>query len=93
MPRCEEIVERPLTPPAETSAEDEGVFEALTPVSGTVSHVPQAETSISDSEEVQILDELSPARASTSETEVKSPFLMEIKKILEDSPDEDATEN
>jgi hypothetical protein len=89
MPRCEEIDERPLTPPAEISAEDEGVFEAMTPVSGTGAHVPP-DTSISDSEEEQICDEPSPARASTSETEVMSPFLTEIKKILEDSPDEDA---
>lgn len=95
LPRCEEVLECPPTPPAETTAEDyeeERATEVMSPDSGTSSHFIQADTSMSEHEEVQFCEELSPARALTSEMEAKSPFLTEIQRILEDSPDEDATE-
>jgi hypothetical protein len=95
LPRCEEILECPPTPPADTTAEDdkeEEAFKVLTPDSGTSSHIPQADTSISESEGVQCCEELSPARETTSEAEAKSPFLTEIQRIFDDSPDEDAVE-
>lgn len=98
LPRCEEVLECPPTPPAEAAAvndEEKEPTEPMSPDSGTSSHCLRADTSIWELEEEQFSEEfsLSPARPSIIEAEAKSPFLSEIKRILDDSPDEDSSEH